>query len=355
VVIATTAFLLTALVQSDSTPQDTTQRSRTTVLPVVSYSETTGLQYGAALFRGFRVAERSGTRPSSVSLYAAFTAKKHAKAYAQLDRWSDDNATRSRARVEYMSYPFPFFGVGRSTPDSAEEWYSSGVTTGHFFVERQWRRSLFVHGGLRYTQSRLREFEAGGVLDQRAVPGATGSDVVAASFGIVVDSRNDVGAPSAGTYTRIIPAIASKVFDTDAAFRRLTVDARRYAPLGAHVLAVQIQYDGLNGTAPFDLMPMIGADTALRGYPRGRFRDQHAFTSQVELRSARWRRFGAVAFGGAGTVAPRLSEMTRGAWFPTFGAGARYLLSPRYRTIVRADLAVGRSSFGIHLGIGEAF
>jgi hemolysin activation/secretion protein len=156
-------------------------------------------------------------------------------------------------------------------------------------------------------------------------------------------------------YVRVLPAVAAKVLDTDAAFRRLTVDARRYVPLGANVVAIQIQYDGLNGTAPFDLMPLIGADTALRGYPRGRFRDQHAFTSQVELRSARWRRFGAVVFAGAGTVAPRLSELTSGAWFPSFGAGARYLLSPRYRTIVRADLAIGRSSFGVHLGIGEAF
>jgi outer membrane protein assembly factor BamA len=312
-VFATTVFLLTAFAQSDSTPQDSTQRSRTTVLPVVSYSETTGLQYGATLIRGFRVSDRTGTRPSSVSLYVAFTAKKHAKAYAQLDRWSDDNATRSRARLEYISYPLPFFGIGGATPDSAEEWYSSGVTTGHFFVERQWRRSIFVHGGLRYTRSHLREFEAGGLLDQRAVPGAAGSDVLAATFGIVVDSRNDVGAPSAGMYVRFLPAVAAKVLDTDAAFRRLTVDARRYVPLGANVVAIQIQYDGLNGTAPFDLMPLIGADTALRGYPRGRFRDQHAFTSQVELRSARWRRFGAVVFAGAGTVAPRLSELTSGA------------------------------------------
>jgi len=355
VVIATTAFLLTALVQSDSTPQDTTQRSKTTVLPVVSYSETTGLQYGATLFRGFRVSDRTETRPSSVSLYVAFTAKKHAKAYGQLDRWSDDNATRSRARLEYISYPLPFFGIGGSTPDRAEEWYSSGVTTGHFFVERQWRGSVFVHGGVRYTRSRLRDVEAGGLLDQRAVPAAAGSDVLAASFGVVVDSRDDVGAPGAGTYMRLLPSVASKVLNADAAFRRLTVDVRQYRSLGAHVVAAQVQYDGLNGAAPFDLMPMIGADTALRGYPRGRYRDQHAFTSQVELRSTRWRRFGAVVFAGAGTVAPRLSELTSGAWFPSFGAGARYLLSPRYRTIVRADLAAGRNSFGIHLGIGEAF
>jgi outer membrane protein assembly factor BamA len=350
-----TAFLLTALAQSDSTLPDTTQRSRTTILPVVSYSEVTGVQYGATLFRGFRVADRPDTRPSSVSLYGALTTKDHAKAYAQVDRWSADNATRSRARVEYISYPLPFFGIGRTTSDSAEEWYSSGVTTVQFFVDRAWRASVFLHGGLRYTRSRRREFEAGGLLEGDVIPGASGSDVITTSAGVVFDSRNDVGAPRAGIYARVIPSVAARVFGTDAAFRRLTIDARRYDALGAHAVAFQVQYDGIAGSAPFDLMPMIGADTAMRGYPRGRFRDQHAVTTQAELRSAPWRRFGAVLFAGAGTVAPRLADVTSGAWFPSAGAGLRFLLSPRYRTIVRADLAVGRGSFGVHLGIGEAF
>ena len=353
--IATTAFLLTAFVQSDSTPQDTTQRSRTTILPIVSYSEVTGVQYGATLFRGFRVADRPDTRPSSVSLYAALTTKDHAKAYAQLDRWSADNATRSRARVEYISYPLPFFGIGRTTADSAEEWYSSGVTTVQFFVDRAWRPSLFLHGGLRYTRSRLREFEAGGLLDGDVAPGATGSDVITTSAGVVFDSRNDVGAPRSGTYARVVPSVTARILGSDAAFRRLTIDLRRYRPLGSHVLAFQVQYDGIAGTAPFDLMPMIGADTAMRGYPRGRFRDQHAFTTQAEWRSTQWRRFGAGLFTGAGTVAPSVPDLWYGAWYPSAGAGVRYVLSPRYRTIVRADLAIGRGSFGIHLGIGEAF
>ena len=355
VVIATAAFLLSVVVQSDSTPRDSTQRSRTTALPIVSYSDVTGLQYGGTVYRGFRVGELRDARPSSVSLYAARTAKNHWKAYGQLDRWSADNATRSRARIEYISYPLPFYGIGRTTPDSAEEWYSSGVSSVQFFVDRAWRQSIFLHAGLRYTRSRLREQEPGGLLENGAVPGADGSEVITTALGVAIDSRNDVGAPRAGSYIRVVPSLATRVFGTDARFRRLTIDARRYDALGAHVIAFQVQYDGLRGTAPFDLMPMIGADTALRGYPRGRFRDQHAFTSQAELRTKHWRRFGAVLFTGAGTVAPRASALTRGAWYPSAGVGVRYLLSPRYRTIVRTDLAVGRGSFGINLGIGEAF
>lgn len=353
--IATAAFLLSAIAQSDSALRDSTQRSRTTALPIVSYSDVTGLQYGGTVYRGFRVGASNDTRPSSVSLFAARTVKNHAKAHVQLDRWSADNTTRSRARVEYISYPLPFYGIGRTTPDSAEEWYSSGVTTVQFSVDRAWRPSLYLHGGLRLTRSRLRERVPGGLLDGGAIPGASGSEVLTALLGVMIDSRNDVGAPRTGSYVRVVPSLATPMSGTDATFRRLTIDARRYRALGVHVLAFQLQYDGIRGTAPFDLMPMIGSDTALRGYPRGRFRDQHALTTQAELRSVQWRRVGAVLFTAAGTVAPRASALTTGAWYPSAGVGLRYLLSPRYRTIVRADLAVGRGSFGINVGIGEAF
>jgi hypothetical protein len=37
------------------------------------------------------------------------------------------------------------------------------------------------------------------------------------------------------------------------------------------------------------------------------------------------------------------------------GAGLRYVLSPRDRTTVRADFGIGRGSFGLTVGIGEAF
>jgi outer membrane translocation and assembly module TamA len=178
--------------------------------------------------------------------------------------------------------------------------------------------------------------------------------VLATGFGLVIDSRDNVGART-GTYARIIPSIASRSFGADFAFRRFTLDARRYHRLGSHVAALQVQYDGVAGATPFDLMPMIGADTAMRGYARGRFRDRHALTAQGELRTAYWRRVGLVAFAGAGTVAPRFSALSEGAWFPSVGVGLRYALVPKYRTNARLDLGIGRGTFGISVGIGEAF
>ena len=344
------------LVQEAPAPRDTAPRSRLTVLPVVSYSEVTGVQYGAMVFRGFRVDRDPATRSSSLSFYAARTAKHHAKAYAQLDRWSEANRAHLRLRVEHISYPLPFFGVGASTPDSAEEWYSSGVSTAQFYLQRAVRPSTFLHGGVRHVRSRMRDVETGGILAQNVLPGSSGSDVIMMELGLVIDSRDNTGSARTGTYVRALPSIASKVAGSDFVFRRLTIDARRYAVVfSQHVVATQVQYDGISGTAPFDQLPMIGADTAMRGYPRGRFRDQHAITAQAELRTAPWRRVGAVAFAGAGTVASAFSKFGRERWYPTAGVGLRYVLSPRERTVLRADLGIGRGTFGVHLGIGEAF
>jgi outer membrane protein assembly factor BamA len=350
------ALLVAAMLVQESPPSaDSAPRPRVTALPLVSYSEVTGLQYGATAILTFR---RPGlaTRNSSFSAYAAATTKNHAKAYLQLDTWSRHNDTHGRARVDYISYPLPFFGIGADTPDSAEEWYSHGVTTLQAFAQRRIVGSLYVHAGARHVRSTAREHEPDGVLAGHIIAGSSGSRTLAMELGLVIDSRDHAGSPRGGSYVRVIPSIAPKTRVSDSDFRRLTIDARQYRTLGSgYVGAIQVQYDGVSDATPFDLMPMIGADTAMRGYPRGRFRDRHAFTAQAELRTPSWRRLGAVVFAGAGTVAPTLSRLTTTTWFPSAGAGLRYFLSPRDRTTLRADLGVGRGSFGLSLGVGEAF
>lgn len=347
-------LLLSAVFQDTPAPSDSVARAKLTALPVVSYSEVTGLQYGATLFLSFRVGPDSTTRSSSSAAYAAWTVEGHSKAHVQLDRWSEGNDARHRFRIEHISYPLPYFGIGRDSPDSAEQWYSSAVTTVQAFTERRWRGSVYLHGGGRYVRARVREIETALDPTRTPAPSPGGSDVFSAFLGIVVDSRDNTGAPRTGAHVRVLPSF-SRYRGHSATLNRVTIDARRYQPAGNNVLALQFQYDGTSGDFPFDLGPMIGADTSMRGYPRGRYRDRHAMTAQAEVRSGYWRRVGAVAFAGAGTVAPTLGDLTSGAWYPSVGGGLRYALSPKDRTTVRVDLGIGRGTFGVSLGIGEAF
>ncbi len=347
-------FASALVFQATPVEPDTATGTRLRVFPAGSYSGVTGLQYGAAMLVGFRVGPDSSTRPSSFTAYGALTAKGHAKGYLQVDRWSAGNERHARARLEHISYPLPYFGIGPRTPASAEEWYSSGVTTIHLFVQQAIPKPRYWHWGVRSVWTRLHDTEPGGAIDRGDAPGAGGTHTTALEIGPVIDSRDDMAAPGTGVFTRAI--LSGGASTGDETFGRLAIDARRYAPVGAgHVVALQLQYDGLFGSLPFDQLPMIGADTAMRGYPRGRFRDRQAMTAQVELRTAYWRRIGAVAFAGAGTVAPVFGRLASGTWYPTAGIGLRALLSPRQRAIGRLDLAFGRGSWGVNVGLGEAF
>lgn len=348
--------LLAASLVQDTAAADSAPKRSVTVLPVISYSEMTGVQYGVTGLVGFLVGGQSLTRVSTISLYAAHTTKGHSKVVVQLDRWSAGNSARWRARGEYISYPLQFFGIGSATPDSAEEWYSNGVTSGQAFLEQLVRRSTYLHAGARFIHSRSLENEPGGVLEQGTIPGSSGSTVLAPELGVVIDSRDNLVAPRSGSFARVIPSFASTSLGSDFNYQRLTLDARHYRPLGTvHSAAFQFQYDGIAGTAPFDLMPMIGADTAMRGYSRGRYRDQHAVTAQAEVRSGYWRRIGLVAFAGAGAVGRSLAGLAGGRWYPSAGVGGRLLLVPKDRTVARGDLGFGRGTFSISIGIREAF
>lgn len=350
-----TPLLLFVVFQGDVSAPDSVARAKLTALPVVSYSEMTRLQVGATLFRSFRVGRDTSTRGSSLAVYAARTAEAHTKAHVQLDRWSPGNDMHTRFRLEYLSYPLPYFGIGRDTPDGAELWYSSGVTTLQGFNDWRIRGPLYLHTGGRLTRSLIREFGAFPDPSLSPSPLPRKSVLYSGVLGAIVDSRDNTGSPQSGSYVRALPSLTWHE-DSGSMLNRLTVDARRYRRIGAqHVVAMQIQYDGTSSDWPVEHMPMIGADTAMRGYDRGRYRDRQALTAQVEFRSGHRRRIGAVAFAGAGTVAPTLGDLTAGAWYPSVGAGVRYLLSPRDRTMLRLDFGIGRGSKGISVGVGEAF
>jgi outer membrane protein assembly factor BamA len=324
------------------------------VLPVVAWSERTGVQYGATAFRSHAAA--AGDRSSSDAAYVARTAEGFTKAYLQFERWTRGDARRLRLRVSLQSYPLPFYGIGASTPGSAEEWFSRGVSMAHLLSEWAIRPGDYLHVAARVTRSRLRESEAGGAIDRGEAPYSSGSLVSQLELGLTRDTRDHPGTPRRGAYARALVAVAQPAFGSDHRSTRLTMDARRYLPLGATgVLAGQVQFDAVRGDVPFDQLPMIGADSAMRGYPVGRFRDRQALTAQVEFRSGYWRRVGAVAFLGAGTVAANGSDFASGPWYPTVGVGGRLVIGPRSRTVLRGDIGMGRGTFGFSFGLGEAF
>ena len=121
------------------------------------------------------------------------------------------------------------------------------------------------------------------------------------------------------------------------------------------ILAVRAFANVASKDTPFYLLPAIGQGPDLRGYAYGRYRDRLLLTAQAELRYNFWWRFGAVAFGGAGTTTSSLSKVFDGPALPSYGAGVRFFLHPKERLVMRTDYARGKHSGQFYFSVSEAF
>jgi hypothetical protein len=64
-------------------------------------------------------------------------------------------------------------------------------------------------------------------------------------------------------------------------------------------------------------------------------------------------RFGLVAFGGVGAVAPGPSRFRANQFLPAGGTGVRFLLSKKEHVNLRTDFAWGKDNFTWSMGVGE--
>lgn len=347
-------FTLGAIAHAQDADQGTP--TRLTVLPVFGSAPETGFQYGATVARLFRRGPEATTRSSTDQLFVTYTAKHQLKAFLQRELWTRDNMWRFRARVEYTDFPLPYFGLGDDTPESAEEWYTSRGMLVQAFAQRRLRPSLYVSGGYRYTHTSIEDLEEDGVLVGGTVDGVEGGVVSLLIGNLIFDTRDNNFSARSGGLVDLQVAGATEATGSDFTFGRYTLDARRYrAVSGGHVLAGQVLVETTSGRPSFDQLVLVGADTHMRGYARGRYRDRNLAAVQAEFRSAYRGRWGGVLFAGGGVIAGSFGDLPSGRFIPTYGAGVRYMLFPAERSAIRVDFGLGRGASGLYVAFAEAF
>jgi outer membrane protein assembly factor BamA len=326
------------------------------VLPVIGSAPETGVVGGATVLRVHRTDAAATTRPSAAQAYASYTAKHQVRLFADVDRWSPGNVWRVNAHAEFQRYPLPYFGIGGSTPEAAEEWYTARSTFGSLTVQRKLPAALFAAITYRLSSTTIVETADDGVLRDGAVPGTAGGRVGQLQLAAMRDTRDNIFAPASGSFVQVATARAAAGFGSDYGFARHTLDARRYWSLGGGtVLARPGVAEATRGDAPFDQLSLVGSSTILRGYPRGRYRDRDLAAAQAELRQHLTGRLGAALFAGAGGVAHSLADLRGRDLVPSYGLGLRWLLLPREGTTVRIDYGRGKGSGGLYVAFNEAF
>ena len=328
------------------------------ILPYLGAAPETGVQYGGTIFRVSQPAD-SATRPSTMQLFAAYTAKSQARAFAELDRWTAGNVWRVNAHLEWQRFPLPYYGVGDDAPQSDEEFYTPRGVLAFATLQRRVSGPYYVMGGYRYQDMSIVETEEDGVLRAGTVTGAYGGRVSQLQGGMLRDTRDNVFASEHGSFVQATGSFSAHALGSEFDFTRVTVDARRFLSLGRHrVVALQGVLETTGGDAPFDQISLVGNSDYMRGYTRGRFRDRHLAALQAEYRAPLAGRLGWAAFAGGGVIAPHVSDVVSAdaRFLPSYGLGARWLLFARSHSTIRVDYARGTAGqSGLYVALNEAF
>ena len=326
-------------------------------LPLVFYTPETRWGFGAAGFVSWRFkGESSGSRPSQFQVGGAYTLEDQILAYLPLQLWWDENQFSLFGELGWYRYNYYFFGIGNGIPSDFEELYGIDFPRLRLTFMREAAPKFYV--GLRAIADdfTMTEVDPEGMLTQGAIPGSLGGLNTGAGLMLNYDSRDNIFDSHSGWYAEANIDRHGSFVGSDFTYTRLSLDLRYFLSFSEkNRLAAQFFTESMAGEVPFISQALIGGTQRMRGFYEGRYRDNHAAMVQAEYRRHLVGRFGAVAFAGVGTVAPRYGGLSLSHMRYTYGAGLRVALDREDRINVRIDMGVGNGQPAWYITIGEAF
>jgi outer membrane protein assembly factor BamA len=343
---------------SENNPAKKKCKNRIVASPFAFYTPETSVAFGGAGSYVFRVdkCKNENTRPSSISPVIIYTLKKQFKVQLGTELFFPNNSYQLKADVKFEKFPFKFYGIGIDTLEEDEEVYTPRNTA--FFLSFLKNLGKGFYAGLQYQliNWNIIEKEAGRQLDSGLIAGSEEGTVSGVSLVLRRDTRDHIYFPVKGDLFEFNARFYPEFLGSTMEYSTLTLDLRKYISLfSTHVFAVQGLMKAQSGTVPFFDLAGFGGEYLMRGYYQGRFRDKNMLVFQAEYRLPLFRRFGAVGFAGAGTVAGRFSELGSGDLKFSYGFGLRYLFDKKEKIRIRMDFAFGEGTSGFYFSVFEAF
>lgn len=182
------------------------------------------------------------------------------------------------------------------------------------------------------------------------LPSGTSAGVVLSS---VYDSRDYRLNASDGWLFQLDAGLYQN-FESDKTYSLYDLEVANYINLNPVPGLVAWQVQGLfsEGDVPWYAMPDLGGSSAMRGYIKGRYRDEHMLMGQVEYRLPIVQRLGMVFWGTAGSVAPSVSKLNDDI-LTSVGTGFRFRIKDKIN--LRADVGVGQNETAFYLNVNEVF
>ena len=212
-------------------------------------------------------------------------------------------------------------------------------------------RNLYTGATLSFNSTRAKE------ITPKALELLNGEQTSQIRYGagitISYDSRDFIPNPYKGVYAKIIQKgytnFEGKPFwSTD-----FTLDLYRKICKDG-VLALDLYGLLQYGDVPWSMKSALGGTSRMRGYYKGRYRDDNSLSIQMEYRQRIWSVHGIAAWIGGGTIWGKEEKFRWSHILPNYGIG--YRLAFKDRINIRLDYGFGkRGEHGFIFSLNEAF
>lgn len=338
-----------------------------TFAPTLYYSPSTSVGLAVVAAGSYRLDKQNRNVPASdFSLYATASLIGFYRVGLRGNNIFKNDRQRIIYNAEFFSLPTSFWGVGydAAMENSSLRYLASRTIVDVRFLQRV-AKGLFVGAGVDYN---LHFGEFGGKkytskenFMARLGGERVGYNAVGVSLFVEFDTRDVISNPRRGVYVgaqaKVRPNAMNNV-GTTLWSGRLTVNYYQKLWKGS-VLAFDFRGEFNSKGTPWVYNATLGGTCSMRGYYAGRFNDLCAMSLQAELRQNIYKRFGAVAWGGAGNVFRTFGEFDWHETLPTYGVGLRYEVKQGVN--IRLDYgfggrdARGKLIHGAVFSINEAF
>ncbi|MES2003432.1 MAG: BamA/TamA family outer membrane protein [Bacteroidota bacterium] len=337
--------------------KDTTKAKHLLILPVIAKSIETGWSFGTAGSFTFRLSPKDSlSRTSNAQVLVLYSTKKQLVTAINGSQYFHKEKFILNEQISFSSYPDKFWGLGKYTPDAAEEPYKFDQYYVYLHLLRKVAPGLFVGALFEMQKVWNVTYQAGGVFDQQKVLGRNGYHVAGLGSSITYDKRNNAFSPDNGLFCQVSYNHFDKFWGSDYNYSNVIIDIRKYIPTGNQVLAFQLYNMINNGEIPIRSLASFGGANRMRGYYEGRYKDQDMLIVQGEYRFPVYKRISAVAFGGGGSVGKNYADYALSDLKFSYGGGVRIALNKKEKLNLRIDYGVaGGKNSGLYLQLGEAF
>ncbi len=371
-------------------------------LPILANNPSFGFMYGLAANTSYFLGHPKETKISTATLGLTFTTKKQILITLKGNMFTGKNNFRFDTDVRYLNSSQGTYGLG-SGPSTAKLASNGFQYNEHYafskpinsvqllkfkwvrFYETAYRKVVKgFYLGLGYHLDLIFDVEDN-LLDLDETPPVitpyyaynekygfkqSRCALSGISLNAVYDTRDNINSPRKGMYALGTFRINPKAFGSNYTSTSLWLEYRAYLDLTKNHKNFLTFWTYTNiqtsGRLPYFLLPAITYDqysSSGRGYTQGRIRGQALMYGEIEYRRkiVGWPKnpnfFGINVFANFTTASNKDADIRLYDYIdPAFGLGVRFEVSPKSRTTISLDYAIGKyRSSGIYLGINEFF